>query len=122
MDGKRNDVSTLPASLEKADLFERIGAYQELGNVIHLDDIQWINRILNVFLFFGADRAQSPEEQIKFLSLCLVLNEQNYLGLSLEQTTSISGILKYLQSKDSVAEEIGSRADAVRTVTGGGDV
>lgn len=122
MDGKRNDVSTLPASLEKADLFERIGAYQELGDVIHLDDIQWINRLLNAFLFFGADQAQSPEEQIKFLSLCLILNEQNYLGLSPEQTTSISGILKYLQSKDSVAEEIGSRADAVRTVTGGGDV
>lgn len=122
MDRERNNVSASPSSLGKAELFDRIGAYQELGDVIKIDDLQWINRLLNAFLFFGADLAQSPEEQIKFLSLCLVLNEQNYLGLSLEQTTSIFGILKYLRSKDSVVDEIGSQADAVRTVTGGGDV
>lgn len=109
----------MPSSLAKAELFDHIGAYQELGDVIHLDDIRWINRLLNAFLFFGTDQAKSPEEQIKFLSLCLVLNEQNYLGLSLEQTTSIFGILKYLQSKDSVAEEIGTSVEAVRTATGG---
>lgn len=114
MDGERSN--------EKADLFERIGAYQELGDVIHLDDIQWINRLLSAFLFFGGDRDQSLEEQIKFLSLCLFLQDQNLLRLSLEETASVSNMLKFLQSKNSVAEEISFSTDAVRNVTGGGEV
>jgi hypothetical protein len=119
MNGEQNNGSTLPASLERAELFDRIEAYQEFGDIIHMDDLQGVNRCLDAYLYYGADPLQSFEEQVNFLSLCLVLQGQSLLRLSTEEAGLVSNILKYLQSHAVVSAEITAGAESVNAVMDG---